>query len=75
MATIILTPPGDHCDAYMLYIDEPNLKVWLKPDNLPSQFEQDGLRVSVTYLPTDQTHNCGFGGYKTVIQILKITKL
>jgi hypothetical protein len=68
------TPAVDHCDAYMIYIDEPKRKRWYKPDNLSSEFEEDSLKVSVSYYITEQTHNCGFGGYKPVIHIINIEK-
>jgi hypothetical protein len=46
-----------------------------KPDNLPEAFKQDDLPVKITFTITDKEHNCGFSGYRPIINIIKIKKL
>jgi len=63
--------PLDNCGAYMFIADDR----YYKPDNLPDEYKVDELQVEISYQMTDLTHNCGFGGYKPVIKIIKIKKL
>lgn len=50
-------------------------KQYYKPDNLPDKFQIDDIKVRILYIITEQTHNCGFGGYRPIIQIIKIKKI
>ena len=73
-AIVKYTPPGDHCNAYMIVIYENGFDKYYKPDRLSKQFEVGNLKVEVTYRLTEKIHNCGFGGYVPIINIIKIQK-
>jgi hypothetical protein len=69
--------PPDNCNDYVFTTDNENgeFDLILKPDSLSDEFKVDLLDVKVTYKPTNQKHNCGFGGEITVINILNIERL
>jgi len=69
-------PPGDNCNAYMIEIKKEGLEYskLYKPNGLPKEFEVDDLQVKVTYRISGEKHNCGFGGYVPIINIIKIQK-
>ncbi len=62
---------GDTCNAYMIILKG---KGWKKPSNLPKEFEEDGLQILVNYTKTNRVHNCGWGGYPSIIIINRIKK-
>ncbi len=70
------TPPEDNCNAYMIVIEQedPAYNKYYKPDQLSDQFKVDNLQVKVQFRITEDKHNCGFGGYVPVINIIKIEK-
>jgi hypothetical protein len=57
--------------VYMFVAD----RKWYKPDQLAEKYEVDTIQVEITYRMTEETHNCGFGGYVPVIHIVKIKEL
>jgi hypothetical protein len=67
-------PPIDHCNDYMIIFEINQFEKYYKPDRLSNDFKIDGLRVKVTYRISEEKHNCGFGGYVPVIEILKIRR-
>jgi len=74
-AIVKFTPPEDHCNAYMIaVVHENGFDKLYKPNQLSKQFEIDNLKVMVTYRMSEEKHNCGFGGYVPVINIMKIEK-
>jgi len=69
--SVLYFAPPDNCNDYMIKIDN---KIY-KPKTLENQYKVDGLKVRLSYRITNEQWNCGFGGYQTVIEILKIEKL
>lgn len=41
-------------------------------ENLPEEFQQNNLVVTMTYSPTNNIKNCGFSGGLEIIEILNI---
>jgi hypothetical protein len=74
--TVKYYPPPDNCNDYMIVFDigQSNEKYY-KPDNLSDDFKIDNLQIEVTYRISEEKHNCGFGGYIPVINIIKIKKI
>jgi hypothetical protein len=64
-------PPPDNCNDYMIEIENQ----LYKPDSLSDEFKLDNLQVNVTYRISEKKHNCGFGGYVRIINIIKIKKV
>ncbi|MCL2072864.1 MAG: hypothetical protein FWH18_03005 [Marinilabiliaceae bacterium] len=66
----------DTCDDYMILIkqEKSDLMLYYKPNNLPENFKEDNLYVNVKFSISEKKHNCGFGGYVSVIYIIKIQK-
>ena len=66
----------DSCNDYMVVIEneEPVHDIYYKPDKLSDKFKVDNLPVKVKYIVTEEKHNCGFGGYVPIINIVKIEK-
>jgi hypothetical protein len=69
--TIIYAFGIDNCDAYMIKVDN----AYYVPDFLGKKYQIDGLKVKLSYELSGERHNCGFGGYRPVINIKKIRKL
>jgi hypothetical protein len=69
-------PPPDNCNTYMVVVEQENpvYNKYYKPNHLPDQFEIDNLNVKVTVRMSEEKHNCGFGGYVPVINIIKVEK-
>lgn len=67
----------DDCGGFMVIIGNPEKvgSIWYKPENLPPAFQIDNLKVRISYSLTEKTHNCGFGGNKSVIIIHYIKKV
>ena len=74
-ATVQSRGSFDDCDAFMIAVQRGEFVKLYKPSNLPAKFQIDKLQVEVSYYITEETHNCGFGGYVPVIYIIKIKKI
>jgi hypothetical protein len=68
-------PPPDSCDDYMIVFNGNEFDKYYKPGNLPDDFKIDSLQIEVRYCISEEQHNCGFGGYVPIINILNIKKL
>ena len=68
-------PPPDNCNDYMIIFEKDDQIKYNKPDNLSDDYKIDGLQIKVTYRKTEEKHNCGFGGYVPIINIIKIENL
>ncbi len=75
-AVVKLQEGADTCNAFMIIIkkDDDVKEDWYKPENLPSNFQVNGLSVLINYTVSNKKHNCGFGGNKPVIVINHIKK-
>ncbi|MDR2928408.1 MAG: hypothetical protein LBV41_09475 [Cytophagaceae bacterium] len=69
-------PHPDNCNDYMIVVENENpvYNTEYKPEQLPDEFKVDNLRVKVKFSISDKKHNCGFGGYASVVNIIKIEK-
>ncbi len=66
----------DSCGGvYMIQIKSNKFPKWYKPNNLPKEYQIDGINVQITYTLTNEFYQCGFGGKKEIINIHKIKRL
>lgn len=68
---VLYMPPPDNCDDYVIKTDDNYL---YKPSNLNDDLKTDSLLVRFAFNPTDNFHNCGFGGQVQVIDLTQIEK-
>jgi len=75
-ATIIYDNFLDSCNDYIVIVDNDTpFGIIYKPENLPAKFAVDKLKVKITFdIVNDKKHNCGFGGYVSVIHLNSINK-
>ena len=71
-ATIHYDPTGiDNC----VYVIDTDNKESFTIDELDDDFNEDNLRVKISYKVTEEELNCGFGGYLPKIEIITIKKI
>ena len=66
----------DTCDDYIIFIEQEksDYMLYYKPNTMPQKFKVDDLHVKVKFSISEKKHNCGFGGYVPIINIIKIQK-
>ena len=71
-ATIHYDKKGiDNC-VYTIAMDS---KAFYTVDELDDDFNENNLRVKISYKITEEELNCGFGGYLPKIEIITIKKI